>query len=73
MWIGYNAIILPGCTNIGDGAVIGAGSIVTRDVPSYEIYAGNPARFVKKRSVINSEWYQWDLSRIMEEYESGRL
>jgi maltose O-acetyltransferase len=43
VWIGGGAIILPGVT-IGDGAVIGAGSVVTRDVGAGLIVAGNPAR-----------------------------
>ncbi|MBF0386296.1 MAG: hypothetical protein HQL20_00405 [Candidatus Omnitrophica bacterium] len=47
VWIGGNSVILKG-VNIGRGAVIGAGSIVTRDVPSGEMWAGNPARFRKK-------------------------
>jgi len=47
-WIGYRAIILPGVT-IGEGAVIGAGSIVSRDVPPYAIVAGNPARIIGER------------------------
>lgn len=48
VWIAYRAIILPGVT-IGEGAVIGAGSVVTKDVKSYTIVAGNPAHFIKKR------------------------
>jgi len=48
VWIGLNVIILSGVT-IGNGAVIGAGSIVVNDVGAYEIYAGNPARFIRKR------------------------
>jgi acetyltransferase-like isoleucine patch superfamily enzyme len=48
-WIAYRAIILPGVT-IGEGAVIGAGSVVTKDVEPYTIVAGNPAEIVKKRS-----------------------
>ena len=48
VWIGANAIILPG-VSIGDGAVIGAGSIVTRDVSEYTVAAGNPAKFLKAR------------------------
>ena len=43
VWIGGGAIILPGVT-IGDGAVIGAGSVVTRDVAAGQTVAGNPAR-----------------------------
>jgi acetyltransferase-like isoleucine patch superfamily enzyme len=42
-WIGYRAIVLPG-VNIGEGAVVGAGAVVSRDVPAYTIVAGNPAR-----------------------------
>lgn len=49
VWIAYRAIILPGVT-IGEGAVVGAGSVVTRDVEPYTIVAGNPARVIKKRS-----------------------
>ena len=51
VWIGTNCIILKGVT-IGDGAVIGAGSIVTKDVPSRAMVAGNPAIIVKE----NVEW-----------------
>lgn len=49
VWIGANAIILPGVSRIGNGAVIGAGSVVTKDVGPYEIVAGNPARAIRMR------------------------
>lgn len=49
VWIGFRAIILPG-VNIGEGAVVGAGAVVTKDVPPYTIVAGNPARKIGDRS-----------------------
>lgn len=45
-WIGFNSIILKGVT-IGEGAVVGAGSVVTKDVPDYAVVAGNPATLIK--------------------------
>ena len=48
-WIGTGAIILSGVT-IGEGAVVAAGSVVTRDVPAGAIVAGNPARVIKQRN-----------------------
>ena len=49
VWITTRCIILPGVT-IGDHAIIGAGSVVTRDVPAYTVVAGNPARVIRKLS-----------------------
>jgi acetyltransferase-like isoleucine patch superfamily enzyme len=46
-WIGARSIILKGVT-IGEGAVVGAGSVVTRDIPSYTVVAGNPARIIRE-------------------------
>ena len=51
VWIGGGAIILPG-VKIGKGSVIGAGSIVTHDIPDWSVAVGNPARVIKKR-VLN--------------------
>jgi len=48
VWIGYGAIILGGVT-IGDGAIIAAGSVVTKDVEAYSIYGGNPAKKITDR------------------------
>lgn len=47
VWIGANVIILPGVT-INENCIIGAGSVVTKDIPSNCLYAGNPAKFIKK-------------------------
>lgn len=46
-WIGFNAIVLKGVT-IGEGAIVGAGSVVSKDVPPFTIVAGNPARIVRE-------------------------
>lgn len=48
VWIGQNAVILPG-VNIGDGAIIGAYSVVGSNVDSYTVVAGNPAKMLRKR------------------------
>lgn len=48
-WIGANVTILPGCRRIGVGAVVGAASVVTKDVPDFAIVAGNPAKFIGLR------------------------
>ena len=48
VWIGDGAKVLKGVT-IGDGAIVGAGSVVTKDIPPYEIWAGVPAKCIKER------------------------
>ena len=48
VWIGARVIILPG-VHIGTGAVVGAGAVVTKDVPDYAVVGGNPARILKMR------------------------
>ena len=49
VWIGARAMILPGVT-IGEGAVIGSGSVVTKSIPPYSIAVGNPAKVIKERN-----------------------
>ena len=72
VWVGLNVVIMRGIV-IGDGAVVAAGSILTKDVPPYEIWGGVPARFIKKR--FNSEviaalqkikWWDWPIEKIRE-------
>lgn len=53
-----NAIICPGVT-IGDGAIIGAGSVVTKDVPPWYVVAGNPCRIIKRRVVGDWRAEEW--------------
>lgn len=48
-WIAYRAIVLPGVT-IGEGAVVAAGAVVSKDVPAFAVVAGNPARTVSQRN-----------------------
>jgi acetyltransferase-like isoleucine patch superfamily enzyme len=75
VWIGMNSIILSG-VNIGNGAIIGAGSVVTKDVPSYSIYAGNPAKLIRLRfseemiiALNEIAWWNWDEKKIIDNYE----
>lgn len=70
VWIGFGATIMSG-VKIGDGAVIGAMSIITRDVSPYSIMVGNPAKEIKKRfndDVINKlleiQWWNWPEEKI---------
>ena len=53
VWIASNAIILPSCRRIGRGAVVGAGSVVVRDVPDMAIVAGNPAIVLRYRKCVH--------------------
>ena len=67
VWIGRKVTIMSGI-NIGNGAVIGAESVVTKDIGAYEIWAGNPAKFIKKRfddktieRLLELQWWDKDL------------
>jgi acetyltransferase-like isoleucine patch superfamily enzyme len=75
VWIGCNSIILPGI-EIGNGAIIAAGSIVTKSVPPYAIVGGNPAKIIRYRfeeNIINEleriKWFDWDIERIINNRE----
>ena len=72
VWIGSHALIKSGVT-ISDGAVIGMGSVVTHDVGPYEIWAGNPARMIRKRfdnetveNLKQIKWWSWNEEKIKE-------
>ena len=71
VWIGTEAIIMPGIT-IGDGAIIGARSIVTKDIPPYSIVVGVPGKVIKKRfsdeiieKLLHSKWWDLEINKIM--------
>ena len=70
MWIGYEAVILSGVT-IGDGAIIGTRAVVTKDVPSYMVVGGVPAKPIRKRfdeetiqKLEEIRWWDWEEERI---------
>ncbi|RGG35073.1 antibiotic acetyltransferase [Clostridium sp. AM46-21] len=70
VWIGYEAVILSGVT-IGDGAIIGTRAVVTKDVPSYTIVGGVPAKPIRKRfdeetiqKFKEIRWWDWKEERI---------
>ncbi len=76
VWIGQNAIILPSVSSIGDGAVIGAGAVVTKDVPPYAIAVGAPARVIKYRfdqptidNLLETKWWDWSEKKIFENWQ----
>ncbi|HHO77101.1 MAG TPA: CatB-related O-acetyltransferase [Deltaproteobacteria bacterium] len=70
VWVGTESIILSGVT-IGDGAVVAARSVVTKDIPPYTIAGGNPARPIRKRfdddiiqRLLSIRWWDWDEAMI---------
>ncbi|CAM5455544.1 serine O-acetyltransferase [Thauera mechernichensis] len=72
LWIGFGATIVGG-VKIGDGAVIGAHAVVTKDVPPYAIVGGNPARLIRMRfddatvtRLLELKWWQWPEERILQ-------
>ena len=72
VWIGAEAMIMPG-VKIADGAVIGARSLVTKNIGAFEIWGGNPASIIKKRfsdaeivKLLEIKWWNLDISQIKE-------
>ena len=71
VWIGMESLIMPG-VKVGDGAVIAARSVVTKDISPYEIWGGNPAEFIKMRfsqdkvkRLLSQKWWDWPLEKIL--------
>ena len=74
VWIGCNSLIRGG-VKIGNGSVIGAGAVVTRDVPPYSIVAGVPAKVIKYRFTREQidflekiQWWNWPMEKIQKDY-----
>ena len=70
VWIGQHVTVMPG-VSIGDGAIIAANSVVTRDIPPYCIAGGNPCRVIRSRFdeetvdfLLRLRWWDWDADRI---------
>ena len=70
VWLGKDALLLSG-VRVGDGAVVGARAVVTRDVPPYAVVAGNPARVVRYRfdeatvaRLLAVRWWAWPRPRV---------
>ena len=76
VWIGYEAVILSGVT-IGDGAIVAARSVVTKDVPPYTIVGGAPARPIRLRfgqevidTLLELRWWDWPLEKLAKSLSS---
>ena len=70
VWIGYEAVIMAG-VHIGDGAIIAACAVVTKDVPPYTIVGGTPAKEIRKRfdteviqQLLKLKWWDWSTNKI---------
>ena len=75
VWIGYDVTIMPG-VKIGDGAIIGSKSVVTKDVAPYSIVGGNPAKEIRKRFtdeqinyLLDLQWWNWPVDEISAKLE----
>lgn len=72
VWLGRESVIMPG-VHIGDGAIVAAYSVVTKDVPAYAVVGGNPARLIKKRFddelidlLLKIKWWDFEPEKLLE-------
>ena len=74
VWLGHNSIVLNTCSSIGHGAVIGAGSVVAKDIPPYAVAVGHPARVIRYRfseetiaALLAEKWWEKSLEQLKDE------
>lgn len=72
----HNAVILPSVDRIGDGAIIGAGAVVTKNVPDFAIMVGHPAKVIKyrfseetRRKIKASKWWDKDIKELQKDFD----
>ena len=75
VWIGQNVTVLPG-VHIGDGAIIGANSVVSKDVQPYTVVGGNPIKLIRRRFddgttefLLGLKWWDWSAEKILKNLE----
>lgn len=77
VWIGHNAVILPSVSKIGDGAIIGAGTVLHQDVPPYAVVVGHPSRVVRYRfsketieKLLKEQWWDKSFKELIPEFRN---